>query len=253
MAWTASALSFALRGAPLPIVLFGSDRPLSDPRANGADNFRSGISFSLSERLPGVFVAWRNPGEPVAIHLGTRLLPADPHLDRFRSPLDAAYGLVSEGVFSRVPHPRNPTRSALAARSAPTWARSLRSLQATSLFEDRVLVLPPQPGLDHTPLLSGLDGWKAILQIAHHSGTAASERGKGSFLELARAAREADIPVFLGPARPGFHYSGRNALLDAGVKMAPNQTWPSLAVKIRHLLGEGHLELLGEDLAWELL
>ena len=253
LAWTAAALSFALRGAPLPVVLFGSDRPLSDPRSNGADNFRSGISFSLSERLPGVFVAWRNPGEPAAIHLGTRLLPADPHLDRFRSPMDAPYGHVSDGVFSRVAHPRNPTRSDLAARSAQTWSQSLPSPGTTSLFEDRVLVLPPQPGMDHTPLLAGLEGWKAILQLAHHSGTAASAGGNGSFLALARAAKAARIPVLLGPTRPGSQYRGRTDLLDAGVRIAPNQTWPSLAVKIRLLLGAGGLDRLDEDLAWELL
>jgi len=253
-AWTASALSFALRGAPVPIVLFGSDRPLADPCSNGADNFRSGISFSLSERLPGVFVAWRNPGEPAAIHLGTRLLPADPHLDRFRSPLDAAYGTLSDGMFSRGSHPRNPSRSDLASRAAPeAWGRSLRSLGAAHLFEDRVLVLPAHPGVDHSPLLPGLRGWKAILQIAHHSGTAASTGGSGSFLELALAAREAGVPVFLGPARPGLPYAGRDDLLDAGVAIAPNQAWPSLAVKIRHLLAVDRLDLLREDLAWELL
>lgn len=254
MAWTASALSYALRGAAAPIVLFGADRPLSDPRSNGGDNFRSAISFALSERLPGVFVSWRNPGEPSEIHLGTRLLPADPHLDRFRSPSDAAFGQVSEGAFSRTTHPRNPTRSELAARATPeSWARSLRTLQATSLFEDRVLVLPAQPGMDHGPLLSGIGDWKAILQIAHHSGTASSAPGIGSFLELARAAGDAGIPVFLGPTRQMTPYAGRDALLEAGVRIAPDQAWPSLAAKIRLLVRMERLDLLGEDLAWELL
>jgi len=254
LAWSAAALSFLLRGAAVPVVLFGADRPLADPRSNGGDNFRSAIVFALAERLPGVFVSWRNPGGTSEIHLGSRLLPADSHLDRFRSPLDAAFGSVSGGAFSRTVHPRNPTRSDLAARAtAEAWSRSLRGLQGTSPFEDRVLVLPPQPGLDHAPLLPGLDGWKAVLQIAHHSGTAASTPGTGSFLDLARSAREAGVRVFLGPTRPTAIYSGREALLDAGVEIAPDIAWPSLAVKLRHLLAVDRLDLLGEDLAWELL
>lgn len=254
LAWTGAALSFALRGVPVPVVLFGADKPLQDDASNGSDNFRSAISFALSERLPGLFVSWRNPGEATTIHLATRLLPADSHLDRFRSPLDSPFGVVVGGSFSRLARFGNPSRSGLVARADPdVWADGRRAISDPSLFEDRVLVLADQPGLDHSPLVDGVGNWKALVQIAHHSGTASSSDGPGSFLRLARQAREAGVPVFLGPARSAIPYSSRAPLLDAGVRIAPHQSWPSLVVKIRHLLHLGRLDRLEEDLAWELL
>jgi len=254
LAWTAAALSFALRGIPVPVVLVGADRPLEDEASNGPDNFRSAVSFALAEHLPGLFVSWRNPGEASIIHLATRLLPADPHLDRFRSPLDAPLGNMVDGTFTRLPHFGNPSRSSLVAKAAPSlWADSLRWMDEHTLFEDRILVLPDQPGTDHTPLLDVIGRWKAVVQIAHHSGTAASSEGPGSFLQLAREARNAGVPVFLGPVKQGIPYSSRAPLLDAGVQLAGHQTWPSLVVKIRHLLHRGELERMEEDLAWELL
>jgi hypothetical protein len=255
LAWSAAALSYLLRGIGAPVVLTGADLPLSDPDSNGPDNFRAAAAFALSEKLPGVFVAWKNPGDAAEIHLGTRLLPADPHLDRFRSPLEAPFGSVAEECFARLGHPSNPTRSDLVARSDQrTWQASLRTLEsAVPLFEDRVLVLPDQPGPDHSPFLAGIGDWKAVVQIGHHSGTAGSRDGRGSFLELARAARTASVPVFLGPSRSRTPYASLAPLLDAGVRIAPHQAWPSLVVKIRHLASTGGLERLSEDLSLEIL
>lgn len=254
LSWTAAALSFALRGVPLPVVLFGADKPLEDGSSNGPDNFRSAASFAVSEGLPGFFVSWRNPGEASTIHLATRLLPADPHLDRFRSPLDAPFGTMADGTFSRLSRSGNPSRSDLAVRAEATaWLESVAALKEPSPFEDRVLVLADHPGMDHSPLLETIGRWKAVVQIAHHSGTASSSERPGSLLHLARAARDAGVPVILGPSRPRAAYSSRAPLLDAGVRVAPHQSWPSLVVKIRHLLGQGRLDRLEEDLAWELL
>ena len=58
LAWSAAALSYLLRGIGVPVVLSGADRPLSDPASDGPDNFRAAAAFALSEKLPGVFVAW---------------------------------------------------------------------------------------------------------------------------------------------------------------------------------------------------
>ena len=254
LAWTAAALSFTMQGIPVPVVLFGADRPLEDPASNGPDNFRSAIAFSLSERLPGLFVSWKNPGGASDIHLATRLLPADTHRDLFRSPLDAPLGTMIGHVFSRIPHCGNPSRSALVAKADPAvWAQSLRSMDDPVQFEDRVLVLADQPGTDHTPLMDNIGEWKAVIQVAHHCGTASSVEGPGSFLRLARAARDAGVPVFLGPAKSSPAYASLAPLLDAGVRIAGHQTLTSLVVKIRHLVHRGWLDRLKEDLAWELL
>ena len=254
LAWSAAALSFLLRGVPVPVVLTGADRPLEEPASNGPANLRAAVGFALAERLPGVFGCWANPGEDAAIHLGTRILPADPHTDIFRPAGGFPFGTLDVRGFHRDPHPRNPSRSGLAERADPDrWKLSLAGLGDGPQFEDAVLVLPGHPGLDHSPLLRGLERWKAVVQVAHHSGTASSTEGPGSFLEFAAAARANGVPVFLGPAGRLPPYSSRHRLEREGVRPCPDCAWPSLVVKIRHLLARRTPELLDRDLAWEIL
>jgi L-asparaginase len=254
LAWTSAALSYLLRGIPVPVVVTGADLPLEDPASNGPDNFRSAIAFATGERIPGVFACWRHPGEEAEVHLGTRLLPADPHRDRFRPAAGTAWGRFGAEGFVRLPHSGSPSRADLAERSgARAWNGSRSLLEGDRLFEDRVLVLPDQPGLDHSGLAEGLRRWKAVVQLAHHSGTAASAEGTGSFVGFAREARDAGVPVFAGPSGRHEPYASVLRLREAGVRSLPDCAWPALVVKIRHLLAIGSLDLLDEDLAWELL
>lgn len=254
LAWTAAALSFLLRGVPVPVVLTGADLPLADPASNGPDNFRAALAFALGEKLPGVFACWRNPGEDPSIHLGTRLLPADPRTDRFRSASGASFGTVREGAFQRIPRDGNPTRGDLADRAdAHSWSVSRTLLQSPGIFDDRVLVLPDQPGLDHSALVPAIGRWRAVLQLAHHSGTASSYDGIGSLPELVRAARASGVPFLLGPSRPTATYESRARLDAIGIRACPDVAWPALVVKIRHLLAIDGMDLLDSDLAWEIL
>lgn len=66
MAYTASALSYMLLGIPIPVVLTGSQLPLTHPLSDGIDNLRCAFAMAASE-TPGVFVAFNRK-----IILGTR-------------------------------------------------------------------------------------------------------------------------------------------------------------------------------------
>ena len=66
MAYTASALSFMLRNILIPVVLTGSQLPLSDPLTDGIDNLRFAFRMAASKR-GGVFIAFNRK-----IILGTR-------------------------------------------------------------------------------------------------------------------------------------------------------------------------------------
>ena len=57
MAYTASSLSFMLRNLPIPVVLTGSQLPLSHPLSDGYDNIRCAIAMAASDSC-GVFVAF---------------------------------------------------------------------------------------------------------------------------------------------------------------------------------------------------
>lgn len=66
MAYTASALSFMLENVPIPVVLTGSQLPLSHPLSDGTENIRTALAMAASGR-PGVYVAFDR-----TVMLGTR-------------------------------------------------------------------------------------------------------------------------------------------------------------------------------------
>lgn len=66
MAYTASALSFMVRGLQIPVILTGSQLPLSDPLSDGIDNIR--IAFAAAQStLKGIYIAFHRK-----IMLGSR-------------------------------------------------------------------------------------------------------------------------------------------------------------------------------------
>ncbi len=66
MAYTASVLSFMLRGIPIPVVLTGSQLPISHPLTDGVENLRCAFAMAACGKA-GVFVAFNRK-----IMLGTR-------------------------------------------------------------------------------------------------------------------------------------------------------------------------------------
>lgn len=57
MAYTASILSFMLRNIPIPVVLTGSQLPLSHPLTDAYDNLRYAFAMAAS-KVPGIFLSF---------------------------------------------------------------------------------------------------------------------------------------------------------------------------------------------------
>ena len=57
MAYTASVLSFMLRGLPIPVVLTGAQLPIEHPMTDGVDNLRTAFAMAASGHR-GVFLAF---------------------------------------------------------------------------------------------------------------------------------------------------------------------------------------------------
>lgn len=254
--WTASALALALRGLPVPLILVAADQPLDDPASNGPANFAAAFAFVREESLPGVFVVWTHPGEATTVYLGTRLQGADPLDDRFSAPRGLHFGHMDGTRFVRSQNPSNPSREAVVQRRDPMlWSASCKRLETCpQLFARRLLVLPPNPGLDTGRIPLDL-GWQGIHQLPFHSGTASSTPGEASVLDLVRRATERNIPFLLGPSSMrATPYASTKALLDAGARLVPPMGTPAAQVKLMLLLGtQGHLAGLDQDFAFELV
>lgn len=74
LGYSAAALSFMLAGLPVPVALVSANLPLEDPRSNGTANFLAAVDFIRTEKLPGVFVFYRQQ-ERDQVFLGARILP----------------------------------------------------------------------------------------------------------------------------------------------------------------------------------
>lgn len=254
LAWTAKALAFALAGVPRPVVLVGSDRPISDPLSNGPDNFRDAIAFALGEKLPGVFVAWKNPAEPTSIHLASRIQPCDPYDDHFRSARGLRFGVVENGTFHRDRAEANPSRGRLVELASSSLWKHSREIALTGVrFDPNVLVLSAQPGGNLAFIEPS--SWSAILRIAYHSGTAPSFPGVGTLVDLANRCMLAGTPLVVGPCRHGcLPYESVERLRDCGAVFSPAMEASTLVVKLQWLLGTNQdLARLEEDLVLDSL
>ena len=75
MQYTASFLSFALNGFPVPIVLVGSQRSSDRPSSDAAMNLIAAAKFIVKSKTNGIFVVMHNNenDDEIACHFGTRV------------------------------------------------------------------------------------------------------------------------------------------------------------------------------------
>ncbi len=184
--FTAAALSLALGGDCLPVVLVSSNYPLEDSRANGLANFAAAVSFIESGVGRGVFVSYKNREERVNFHAGLRLLPHGELTDEVYS-VGGPYAFYENGAVMRNPYFRE---------------NMIPALGSLSLCETPgMLVVTAFPGDAYTYDLSGV---RAIVMRPYHSGTLPTS--DPSFIHFCEKAKTAEIPVFVTAVPAGEMY-----------------------------------------------
>ena len=112
LGYTAAALSFALAGVPIPVVIVGAQRSTDRPSSDGPLNLMAGVDVAGRAGFSGVYVAMHMDESDgrVAVHRGTRVRKNHTsRRDAFVSvgvPLAAVWtrsglGFVSEGLPPR--------------------------------------------------------------------------------------------------------------------------------------------------------
>lgn len=243
LAFSAAALGLYFHKLPIPLLLVSSDLPLENPLANGADNFCCAVEFIRQGGQSGVYVPYRNPGQDMLLHLGTRLSSCLPLGSDFISAQSRPFMRYRGGQFET-----------LAATDSPH--RQPAELKPD--FSARVLLIRPYPGLDYGAF--NLDGFDAVLHDLYHSGTACASDAAGSEYSLigfARKCRQSGLKIYLAPA---LHlesaYASTRELIAAGAEMVWNMTLEAAYAKL--VLGLGNFtepeqisKFLRQDLAYE--
>ena len=175
MHYTAAALSFALQGLPIPVVLVGAQRSSDRPSSDAVLNLLGATAFAAKSEFAGVFVAMHagTSDDAIACHVGTRVRKNHTsRRDAFESIDVTPVALVRN---SAVEMQKSEIRLA---------KRSEGSLAAKTKFDDRVALLKYHPGFD--PRLiehAAKTGYKAIIL----EGTGLGHVSKECFPALKKA------------------------------------------------------------------
>lgn len=209
MHYTAAALSFALQGLPIPVVLVGAQRSSDRPSSDAALNLLGATVFAAKSEYAGVFVAMHagTSDDAIACHVGTRVRKNHTsRRDAFESIDVTPVALVRNNAIEM-----QKSEIALAKRSEG-------KLAAKPKFDDRVALLKYHPGFDPKMIEHAAKaGYRAIIL----EGTGLGHVNKECFPALKKAV-DAGLLVCMtsqciwGRVRMTVYDTGRD-LLDIGV------------------------------------
>lgn len=223
MSFTAAALSFMLEGLPKPVVLTGSQRPLTDPHSDAPRNFISAVEIAASGRI-----------KEVSIFFDSLLLRGN----RAKKVSVPSFGAFESPNFQ--PLAKTGMKTVFTPEVMPPPARAYRF---DPRCETRVLSVPVFPGFDAEMLFPLVErGVRGLVLQAFGPGDIPS--GGGAVAPWIRTLTEHGIPTVIcsqavfGGVDLDLYETGR-AARDAGAISAGDMTWETCLVKMMLLLGRG--------------
>ena len=141
MGYTAAALSFALKGVPVPVVLVGAQRSSDRPSSDAATNLFAATLIASQAPFSGVFVAMHAglSDDVIAVHHGTSVRKNHTsRRDAFQSINSRPVAYVKDGVIQQI-DPNLPPRRTY-----------LDDFKPAARFEERVALLKFHPNFNTT-------------------------------------------------------------------------------------------------------
>lgn len=226
MQYTASFLSFALAGFPIPIALVGSQRSSDRPSSDAALNLISAVRFVVECNVSGIFVVMHHneSDELVACHLGTRVRKN--HTSK-RSAFqtiggDPAFLILDKKIQKNLEHEYFTNKN---------YSPKIN-------YDTHVALVKYYPGYDSRLLMTIIDlGYKAII----FEGTGLGHIGK-TLYEGVKKAKERGLFLGMtsqcieGRVRMTVYESGRD-LLNLGIIPLDNMIPETALVKAMWALG----------------
>jgi len=226
MQYTASFLSFALAGFPIPIALVGSQRSSDRPSSDAALNLISAVRFIVECSVRGIFVVMHHneSDDLVACHLGTRVRKN--HTSK-RSAFqtvggDPAFLILDKKIQKNLEHEYFKNRN----------------YRPKINYDVNVILVKYYPGYDPNLLENIIElGYKAII----FEGTGLGHIGK-TLYESVKKAKEKGLFLGMtsqcidGRVRMTVYESGRD-LLNLGIVPLSNMIPETALVKAMWVLG----------------
>ncbi|MSS76439.1 MAG: asparaginase [Methyloglobulus sp.] len=252
LAYTAAAMSFYFHNLAIPLLLVSSDYPLDDPKCNGLANFICAVEFIKQRIKTGVFVPYRNAGQTMQVHLGSRLVCS--------LQLSGDFYSVQNNSFMQFDGQNFTSANVFPAESRKSTQQdaAIDRISLKPQFSSHILMIKPYPGLDYSNFK--LDNVDAVLHDLYHSGTACTTKQWGknhSLLEFAKRCGDLGITVYLAPAiKSESIYQSTRELIAHGAEMIWNTSIEAAYVKL--MLAYGNFsdklqigELINRDIACE--
>jgi L-asparaginase len=226
MAYTSSALSFYMSNLTKPVVLTGSQRPLSVLRSDARANIIDAVELATLD-IPEVCICFDSE-----VHRGTRVTKfSSEHMQAFRSYNSPVIG--NFGVHFQVN--REIAKSAVDSKVAPV-------LDCRAV--DNIIALDCVPGqnISNEVIESIVSSVCGIVIRGFGSGNLPIS--KSSWIALCTRALERSIPVVMatqcgaGMVSLNAYENGR-AFVDLGVISGSDMSFESLTVKLMVMLGRG--------------
>ena len=177
LAYISSFIGLLFGSCGVPICLVASDKVLSDPNANGYDNFCCAVEL-IRRGVQGAYVPYRSSDGRMLIHSATDIRQADLSDDFY-----SFHGAVDGGDFDQFRE--------LKMQTIP----EIFSAEHPPVITDNVLLIHPYPMQDYSMISA--KGKKAILHTLYHSGTL----DNAATLQLMK--ENSDLPFYLASLRRG--------------------------------------------------
>lgn len=236
LAYTAAAMSFYFHALALPILLVSSNYPLDNPNGNGLENFICAVEFIQQRVSNGVFVPYRNIGQTMQVHRGSRLTCSLQLTGDFYSVQNNSYAEFDGRQFrlNDVPAYKSNGPEKQNGKQDSNSTIVSKTLQLKPQYSSRILMVKPYPGLDYRYVdVSNAD---AVLHDLYHSGTACTTAQWGdnhSLLNFLKYCQERNVLVFLAPAYQSENaYQSTRELLEHGANMIWNMSIEAAYVKL---------------------
>ncbi|MDQ2685742.1 MAG: Glu-tRNA(Gln) amidotransferase subunit GatD [Thermoproteota archaeon] len=226
MHYTSSALSFALKNVPIPVILVGSQRSSDRPSSDAFSNLVGAIRFIRDARYSGIFVCMHSStsDENIACHIGTRVRKNHTSKrDAFKSLDSLPFALIENSGIKY-----NDTLH----RAIIKYKDTSKKFISKTIFDDKVFLLKFYPGFNPSFLETFLNlDYKVIIL----EGTGLGHINKNCFAIISKLI-DSGIFVFMtsqcifGRVQMTVYDTGRD-LLGLGVIPLSNMSSETAVVK----------------------